>query len=46
LLRTVLEAVVEFEASPIAADTLSAGLQADVSRHDIQPLFVPGMEGI
>jgi aryl-alcohol dehydrogenase-like predicted oxidoreductase len=48
LLRTTLEAAAEHAATAgeLGAEGLSAEIAADVTRHDIQPLFIPGLEGI
>jgi hypothetical protein len=46
LLRTTLEAAEEANASDFRGETLSGDIASDVSRHGIEPLFVPGLEGI
>ena len=48
LLRTTLEAAAEASANAQAPgeEALFAEIASDVTRHDIQPLFAPGFEGI
>jgi aryl-alcohol dehydrogenase-like predicted oxidoreductase len=46
LLRTVLEAAADVTSDHRGADASTNDLAADVARHGIAPLFVPGQEGI
>ncbi len=46
LLRLVLEIAAGVDANSAAATASASELQADVKRHDMTPLFTPGVEGI
>jgi aryl-alcohol dehydrogenase-like predicted oxidoreductase len=46
LLRTVLEAAAGLASDEPSATVSATELEADVERHDIQPLFVPGLDGL
>jgi aryl-alcohol dehydrogenase-like predicted oxidoreductase len=46
LLRTTLEAAAETTASDFRGEALTRDIASDVSRHRIEPLFVPGLEVI
>jgi aryl-alcohol dehydrogenase-like predicted oxidoreductase len=46
LLRTTLEAASTVGADDAGSDAIAAELEVDVARHDMQPLFAPGLDGI